>query len=166
MLLLKWFGVQATTFTPLITDNYSKLSGISKQHLKANSMSKHFFIKFVTSPDVDPFKCLVGLGCAAQAINDGHKVDIFFAAAAVQMLHAEYLSTLDKAIDAPAGMCQGFIETIKNGANGIHCSTQSQAHYGVSQDSPEALIEGVNLNWSGPPGVIDLAANADVTMMY
>ena len=129
-------------------------------------MSKHFFIKFVTSPDVDPLKCLVGLGCAAQAINDGHKVDIFFAAAAVQMLHAEYLSKLEKAIDAPAGMCQSFIETIKNGANGIHCSTQSQAYFGVSQDSSEALIDGVNLNWSGPPGVIALAANADVTMMY
>ena len=54
-------------------------------------MSKNFFIKFVTSPDVDPLKCLVGLGCAAQAVNDGHKVDIFFAAAAVQMLHTEYL---------------------------------------------------------------------------
>ena len=93
-------------------------------------------------------------------------MDIFFAAAAVQMLHTEYLSKLDKSIDAPAGMSQSFIETIKTGANGIHCSTQSQAHFGVSQESPEALIEGVNLNWSGPPGVIALAANADVTMMY
>ena len=129
-------------------------------------MSKHFFIKFVTSPDVDPLKCLVGLGCAAQAINDGHKVDIFFAAAAVQMLHAGYLSKLEKAIDAPAGMSQSFIDTIKKGADGIHCSTQSQAHFGVSQESPEALIDGLNLNWSGPPGVIALAANADVTMMY
>ncbi len=129
-------------------------------------MSKHFFIKFVTSPEVDPLKCLVGLGCAAQAIDDGHKVDIFFAAAAVQMLHAGYLSKLDKAIDAPVGMSQSFIDKIKNGADGIYCSTQSQAHFGVSQDSPEALINGVNLNWSGPPGVIALAANADVTMMY
>ena len=78
----------------------------------------------------------------------------------------KYLVNLDKTIDAPPGMCQRFIETIKNGANGIHCSTQSQAHFGVSQESPEALIEGVILNWSGPPGVIALAANADVTMMY
>ena len=82
------------------------------------------------------------------------------------MLHAEYLSKLEKATDAPAGMTQSFIDTIKNGADGIHCSTQSQAHFGVSQDSPEALIDGLNLNWSGPPGVIGLAANADVTMMY
>ena len=129
-------------------------------------MSKNFFIKFVSSPDVDPFKCIVGLGCAAQAIKDGHKVDIFFAAAAVQLLHAVYLANLDKSIDAPAGMSQSFIETIINGAKGIHCSTQSQAHFGVSQESPEALIEGVNLNWSGPPGVIALAANAEVIMMY
>ena len=166
MPLSRWYGVQATTVTTLITNNYSKLSGISKQHSKANIMSKNFFIKFVTSPDVDHFKCVVGLGCAAQAINDGHKVDIFFAAAAVQLLHAEYLSNLDKTIDALPGMCQSFIEAIKNRANGIHCSTQSQAHFGVSQDSPEALIDGVNLNWSGPPGVIALAANADVTLMY
>ena len=59
-------------------------------------MSKHFFIKLATSPDVDQFKCIVGLGCTAQAINDGHKVDVFFAAAAVQLLHAEYISNLDK----------------------------------------------------------------------
>ena len=166
MLSLRWSGVRTTIFPSLITENYSKLSGNSKQHSKANIMSKNFFIKFVTSPDVDPLKCLVGLGCAAQAVNDGHKVDIFFAAAAVQMLHTEYLSKLDKSIDAPAGISQSFFETIKKGANGIHCSTQSQAHFGVSQDSSEALIDGVNLNWSGPPGVIALAANADVTMMY
>ena len=129
-------------------------------------MSKHFFIKFVTSPDVDPLKSFVGLGCAAQAINDGHKVDIFFAAGAVQLSHTNCVSKLNEAIDAPSGMYLSFIDTIKNGANGIHCSTQSQAHFGVSQESSEALIEGLNLNWSGPPGVIALAASSDVTMVY
>ena len=61
---------------------------------------------------------------------------------------------------------KALLRQLKKGADGIHCSTQSQAHFGVSQDSHEALIEGLNLNWSGPPGVIALAANADVTMMY
>ena len=129
-------------------------------------MSKYFFIKFVTSPDVDPLKCMVGLGCAAQAINDGHKVDVFFAAASVQLLHKECISNLDETVDAPNGMCQSFIDTIKNGASRIHCSTQSQAHFGVSQGSEEALIEGLNLNWSGPPGVISLASSAEVTLVY
>ena len=129
-------------------------------------MSKHFFFKFVTSPDVDPLKCLVGLGCVAQAINDGHKVDIFLAAGAVQLLHTNCVSKLNEAIDAPSGMYLSFFDTIKNGANGIHCSTQSQAHFGVSQESSEALIEGLNLNWSGPPGVIALAASSEVTLVY
>ena len=34
MQFLNWFGVIATTVTPLITNNFSKLSGIYKQHLK------------------------------------------------------------------------------------------------------------------------------------
>ncbi|GIT65596.1 MAG: hypothetical protein Ct9H300mP23_12230 [Nitrospinota bacterium] len=57
-------------------------------------------------------------------------MDIFFAAPAVQMLHAGYLSKLEKAIDAPNWYGPNFIETIKKGADGIHCSTQSQAHFG------------------------------------
>ena len=129
-------------------------------------MKKNFFIKFVTNPDVAPLKCMVGLGCALQAIKDGHNVDVFFAAASVRLLQADYISSLDETIEAQPGMCRSFIDGIINGANRIHCSTQSQAHFGISKDSPKSLIEGVNLNWSGPPGVIALAANADVTMMY
>ena len=93
-------------------------------------------------------------------------MEIFFAAGAVQLLHTNCVSKLNEAIDAPSGMYLSFIDTIKNGANGIHCSTQSQAHFGVSQESSEALIEGLNLNWSGPPGVIALAASSDVTLVY
>ena len=120
----------------------------------------------MTIPDVDPLKCFVGLGCAAQAFNDGHKVDIFFAAGADQMSHTECISKLNEAIDAPSGMYLSFINTIKNGASGIHFSTQSQAHFGVTEESLEALIECLNLNWSGPPGVIALTASSDVTMVY
>ena len=93
-------------------------------------------------------------------------MDVFFAAAAVQLLHAEYISALDKTIEASPDMCQGFLETIINGANGIHCSTASQAYFGVSQDSSKALIEGINLNWSDPAGVIALAFAAEVTLTY
>ena len=35
MKLPRWSGVRATTFTPLITDNYSKFIGISKQLFKS-----------------------------------------------------------------------------------------------------------------------------------
>ena len=43
------------------------------------SMSKKFFIKIVTDPDVDLRKCVVGIACTAQAITDGYDVDVFFA---------------------------------------------------------------------------------------
>ncbi|HAJ06127.1 MAG TPA: hypothetical protein DCL76_06190 [Chloroflexi bacterium] len=129
-------------------------------------MSKHFFIKLVTSPDVDQFKCIVGLGCTAQAINDGHKVDVFFAAGAVQLLHAEYISALDKTMEDSTKICQGFLKTIINGANSIHCSTASQGYFGVSQDSPNSLIKGIDLIWSGPDGVIALASDAEVILTY
>ena len=32
-----------------------------------------FFVMFSTDPDVDPRKCVVGLACATQAIEDGHQ---------------------------------------------------------------------------------------------
>ena len=62
-------------------------------------MSKKFFIKIVTDPDVDLRKCVVGIACAAQAINDGHDVDVFFAADGVKMMHADFIrETMSKEI--------------------------------------------------------------------
>ena len=130
-------------------------------------MSKRFFIKIVTSPDVDPLKVVVGMSCAARAIEDGHTLDVFFAGDAVQLLHAEYIADLDERIDVPAGMCWELLEVMMDGANGIYCSTASQAAFGVTQeDGSETLVKGLDLHWSGPPGVIALAADAEVTMVY
>ena len=39
-------------------------------------MSKRFFVMISTDPDVDPTKCGVGLACAAQAVSDGHEVNV------------------------------------------------------------------------------------------
>ena len=40
-------------------------------------MSKRVFVKFVSEPKNDPIKTIVGLACAAQAINEGHEVSVF-----------------------------------------------------------------------------------------
>ena len=47
-------------------------------------MTKRFFVKIVTDPEVDLRKCIVGIACAAQAVNDGYDVDMFFAANGVK----------------------------------------------------------------------------------
>ena len=43
-------------------------------------MEKRVFVKFVSEPRNDTLKSIVGLACAAQAVADGHRVSVFFAA--------------------------------------------------------------------------------------
>ena len=40
-------------------------------------MGKRVFVKFVSEPKNDPMKSIVGIACAAQAIDDGHEVSVF-----------------------------------------------------------------------------------------
>ena len=64
-------------------------------------MSKNMFFKIVTDPEVDPRKCIVGMACANQAINDGHNVNVFFASFGVKLLQSDYISKLDSSVGTP-----------------------------------------------------------------
>ena len=132
-------------------------------------MSKKFFIKIVTDPDVDPRKCVVGIACAAQAINDGHDVDVFFAADGVKMIHADYIHRVNEQGNFPDGMIFNMLKVITEGASKVYCSTGSQAANGVTKENAdEILLEGYTdwMTWSGPPGVIELSAASDVQLVY
>tara|TARA_B100000424_G_scaffold261781_1_gene247136 strand:- start:695 stop:1099 length:405 start_codon:yes stop_codon:yes gene_type:complete len=133
------------------------------------SMSKKFFVKIVTDPDVDLRKCVVGLACAAQAISDGYEVDMFFAADGVKMLNSKYISGINESGTLPEGMIFGMIKTITEGAKNIYCSTGSQAANGVTKENADSiLLTGYQdwMTWSGPPGVIALSAESDVQLVY
>ena len=132
-------------------------------------MSKKFFVKIVTDPDVDLRKCVVGLACAAQAISDGYEVDMFFAADGVKMLNSKYISGTNESGTLPEGMIFGMIKTITEGAKNIYCSTGSQAANGVTKENADSmLLTGYQdwMTWSGPPGVIALSAESDVQLVY
>ena len=132
-------------------------------------MSKKFFVKIVTDPDVDLRKCVVGLACAAQAISDGYEVDMFFAADGVKMLNSNYISGINESETLPEGMIFGMIKTITEGAKNIYCSTGSQAANGVTKENADSiLLTGYQdwMTWSGPPGVIALSAESDVQLVY
>lgn len=133
------------------------------------AMSKKFFVKIVTDPDVDLRKCVVGLACAAQAISDGYEVDMFFAADGVKMLNSKYISGINESGTLPEGMIFGMIKTITEGAKNIYCSTGSQAANGVTKENADSiLLTGYQdwMTWSGPPGVIALSAESDVQLVY
>tara|TARA_B100001564_G_C20603137_1_gene653775 strand:+ start:440 stop:838 length:399 start_codon:yes stop_codon:yes gene_type:complete len=132
-------------------------------------MSKRFFVKIVTDPDVDLRKCVVGVACAAQAINDGFDVDVFFAAYGVKMLNAEFIEALNNSGMLPDGMMHKMMATVTSGAAGVYCSTGSQAANGVTKENAgEKLLAGYDdwMTWSGPPGVISLSAASDVQLVY
>ena len=92
-------------------------------------MSRKFFIKIVTDPDVDLRKCVVGVACAdspvLQAINDGHDVDVFFAADGVKMIHADYVRGINEQGNFPDGMIFNMLKVITEGASKVYCSTGS-----------------------------------------
>ena len=103
-------------------------------------MSKTCFVMFSTDPEVDPRKCAVGIACATQLVADGNVVDVFFAAHAVRLLHADYLDTLDEPAGQAPGSCRAMIEALGEGARGVHCSTGSQALFGVTPDNAEGIL--------------------------
>jgi len=125
-----------------------------------------FFVMFSTDPDVDPRKCVVGLACAAQAVSDGHEVQAFFASHSVRLLHADYIDAIDARVGMPDGASRAMVEQLAAGAS-IACSTGSQAVVGVTPDNADdVLVAGLGMEWSGPPGVVAMSAQADTTLSF
>jgi len=115
---------------------------------------------------VDPRKCVVGLACAAQAVSDGHEVQTFFASHSVKLLHANYIDAIDVRVGMPDGASRALVDQLASGAS-IACSTGSQAVVGVTPDNADdVLVGGLDLEWSGPPGVVAMSAQADTTLSF
>ncbi len=130
-------------------------------------MSKKYFVMFATDPEVDPRKCAVGLACARQAVSDGHEVVAFFASHSVKLLQSEYIGSLDSKVSQDVGFCREMLDALISGAEGIYCSTGSQAVVGVTpENASDVLVEGLEMNWSGPHGVIALSAASEVGLSF
>lgn len=132
-------------------------------------MSKSVFVKIVTDPDVDLSKCIVGLACAAQAIDDGHDVSVFFAANGVKLLQKNYFKMLEDTLTLPEGMLRGMMGKITESSSDLFVSTGSHAANGVTKENADdLLLEGYSewMTWSGPVGVIQLAVASDVQLVY
>jgi len=125
-------------------------------------MQKSVFVKFVSEPKNDSLKSIVGLACAAQAINDGNNVSIFFAAAGTRLLDPKYIEELGT--DFP--MIAQIMETIASKAT-LYCSFASvKAVLGHSEGDGALFVSDDKIEWSGPPGVIALATSSDVQLTY
>ena len=129
-------------------------------------MGKEVFVKFVSEPKNDQIKSIVGLACAAQAIEDGHNVSVFFAAAGTRLLDASYIQELDNEMGQDSTVVAGFMEKITTNAT-LYCSWASvKATLGVVEGEGKLIVADDKIKWSGPPGVIHLATNSEVQLTY
>ena len=65
------------------------------------------------------------------------------------------------------GISRSFLDVLLAGAEGIYCSTGSQAVVGVTpENASDVLVEGLEMNWSGPHGVIALSAASEVGLSF
>lgn len=129
-------------------------------------MAKSVFIKFVSEPKNDPLKTIVGISCAAQAIDDGHEVSVFFAASGTRLLDGEYIGELNREMGPDSTMVSDMLNKIFDSAV-IYCSFGSvKATLGHSEGDGALNIADDKIVWSGPPGVIKLATNSDVQLTY
>ena len=129
-------------------------------------MSKRVFVKFVSEPKNDSLKTVVGLACAARAVADGHDVNVFFAASGVRLLDGAYLDELEQEFGSETPMIRPMMEALIAGAT-LHCSFASvKAVLGHSEGDGALVVADDQIAWSGPPGVIALATDSDVQLVY
>ena len=129
-------------------------------------MTTHVFVKFVSDPALDRLKSIVGLACAAQAVRDGHKVSVFFAASGVRFLDPHFLNDLESDMGSDSTMVHGFMDALLEGAD-LHCSFASvKATLGHAEGDGALYVPDDKIAWSGPPGVIALSTASDVQLVY
>ena len=129
-------------------------------------MTKIVFVKFVSEPKNDSLKTIVGIACAAQAIDDGHEVSVFFAGSATRLLDGEYIGELNREMGPDSTIVSDMLNKIFDNAV-VFCSFASvKATLGHSEGDGALNIADDKITWSGPPGVIKLATSSDVQLTY
>ena len=130
------------------------------------TMSKKYFVNFVSEPNNDIMKTIVGIACTARAITDGHEVSVFFAASGTRLLDPDFIKVLDKEMGPDSKAITEMIEVITSKAT-LYCSFASvKATLGHSEGDGALIVPDENIKWSGPPGVIELSSASEIQLMY
>ena len=129
-------------------------------------MGKKYFVKFVSEPRNDTIKTIVGVACAARAIEEGHDVSIFFAAAGTRLLDPAYIEELNREMGEGSTIVSDMMGSITDNAT-LYCSFASvKATLGHSEGDGALIVADDKIEWSGPPGVIELSSASEVQLVY
>ena len=129
-------------------------------------MSKKYFVKFVSEPRNDTIKTIVGVACTARAIEEGHDVNVFFAAAGTRLLDPSYIEELNREMGPDSTVVSQMMGTITDNAT-LYCSFASvKATLGHNEGDGALIVPDYRIKWSGPPGVIELRSTSEVQLVY
>jgi hypothetical protein len=129
-------------------------------------MSRKYFVKFVSEPRNDTIKTIVGVARTARAIEEGHDVSVFFAAAGTRLLDPAYIEELNKEMGEGSTMVSDMMGSITDNAT-LYCSFASvKATLGHSEGDGALIVPDERIEWSGPPGVIKLSSASEVQLVY
>ena len=130
------------------------------------NMAKKYFFKFVSEPKNDPIKTIVGLACVNQAISDGHEVSVFFAASGTRIPDPGYVAELNSEMGPDSKFISELMEVIIAKST-LYCSFASvKATLGHSEGDGALIVPDEEIEWSGPPGVIELSSNSEIQLVY
>ena len=123
-------------------------------------------MKFVSEPRNDTIKTIVGVACTARAIEEGHDVSVFFAAAGTRLLDPAYIEELNKEMGEGSTMVSDMMGSITDNAT-LYCSFASvKATLGHSEGDGALIVPDEKIEWSGPPGVVKLSSASEVQLVY
>jgi predicted peroxiredoxin len=121
-------------------------------------LADNFLIHIHTGPD-NATKAALGFIVAATALKDGHHVDVFLAGDGASLITDDSISSV---VGKGTGKLQDSYTALKDGGARIYISGMSAKARGIT----EADLEGKPAEFAMPSKLVELAAAADVVLVY
>ena len=121
-------------------------------------MAKSILVHITAGPN-DPTRAALGFAVAKAALDDGHRVAIFLAGDAVQLIREPVISSL---VGVGTGNLRELYDGIVAKGGRFYLSGGSSKARGVTEDD----IRGRPAEFAGPPQLVKLSLEYDRTFTY
>jgi predicted peroxiredoxin len=122
------------------------------------ALADNFLIHIHTGPE-DPTKAALGFLVAMTAMNEGHDVNLFLAGDGASLITDDALSSVE---GVGTGKLQDHFTALTEGDANIYVSGKSAEARNITEQD----LEGKSAEFAMPARLVQLAAEADVVLVY
>lgn len=122
------------------------------------ALADKFLVHIHSGPD-NPTKATLGFLVALTAMNEGHEVDLFLAGDGAALITEDALSAVE---GVGTGRLRDHFDAMVQGNATIYISGKSAE----AREITEADLEGKRAQFAMPTRLVELAAAADVILVY